>query len=186
MHRRYDTRHIFMAIGACIAFLSPVFLIIIPLVVVNTLYDKRDIWITYVPGANYAAFGVGVFFLILACALLWLFDVRKWTVSAGILCLILCGFTFYVASLSYVTLSDEEISYRKLFSKEKQIYDWRELDELLYYEKFEEDKELSHYEFHFKDGQVLTIKQNSFVAGIQGSISSKVRGLGIPLEYVED
>lgn len=175
-----------MAIGACIAILSPVFLIIVPLVVVNTLYDKRDIWITYVPGVNYAAFGVGVFFLVLGCALLWLFDVRKWTVSVGILCLILCGFTFYAASLSYVTLSDEEISYRKLFSKEKQIYDWRELDKLLYYEKFEEDKELSHYEFHFKDGQVLTIKQNSFVTGIQGSISSKVRGLGIPLEYVED
>lgn len=175
-----------MAIGGCIALLSPVFLIIVPLAVVYTLYDKRGIWLSYVPGENYTAFGVGVFFLVLACVLLWLFDLRKWTISVGILCLLLCGFTFYVASLSYVTLSDDEISYRKLFSKEKQIYEWKELEKLLYYEKLPEDKETSYYEFLFKDGEMLTMKQNSFVKDIQGSLNSKVRGLGIPLVYIEE
>ncbi|MFF2755570.1 hypothetical protein ACFVR1_17775 [Psychrobacillus sp. NPDC058041] len=184
--RNYDRRHIFMAIGACIALFSPIFLIIIPLAVVNTLYYKREIWITYVPGENYVAFGVGVFFLVLACGLLWLYDVRKWTVSVGILCFILCGLTFYIASLSYVTLSDDEIAYRTLFSNENQVYDWKELDKLLYYEKLPEDKETSYYEFLFKDGEMLTMKQNSYVKDIQGSLSYKVRGLGIPFVYVEE
>jgi hypothetical protein len=175
-----------MAIGACIALLSPVFLIIVPLTVVYTIYDKRGIWLSYVPGENYVAFGVGVFFLVLACGLLWLYDVRKWTVSVGILCLVLCSLTFYIASLSYVTLSDDEISYRRLFSRENQVYDWKELDKLLYYEKLPEDKETPYYEFLFKDGEMLTMKQNSFVKNIQGSLNSKVRGLSIPLIYVEE
>lgn len=186
MIRNYDTRHIFMAIGAGLLVLSPIFLLTAPSVIVNTLYYKRGIWITYVPGENYVAFAAGLLLLVLACVLLWLLDVKKWTISASIICVILSGILLYMASLSYVTLSNEEISFRTLFSKEKQFYAWEELDQLLFYERPPEEKEISYYEFHFKDGQMLTMKQNNYVRELQGSLSSKVRGLSIPFVYVED
>ncbi|TQR20283.1 hypothetical protein [Psychrobacillus vulpis] len=185
MERRYEARHIFMAIGACIALFSPILLLIVPLLVVNTLYYKRGIWITYAPGENYMVFGISVFFLVLACAMLWYFDVQKWAIGISLGCVIVSCIVFYIASLSYVTLSDEEISYRTLLSNEKRTYAWEELEQLVYYVKLPEDDEMSHYEFYFKDGEMLTIRQNSLVTEIQGSLNSKVRGMGIPLKYVE-
>lgn len=186
MDRRYDTRHIFLAIGACIALISPVFILLMPLAIVNTLYYQRDIWILHAPGENYLAYGFSLFLVVLACALLWLLDIRKASIGLAITCLVASGVVFYYVSLSYVTLSDEEISYRKLFSQEKKTYDWEELDQLLYYEKLPEDKDLSYYEFYFKDGEMLTIKQNKYVKEIQPGLNSQVRFLGIPLIYAED
>lgn len=186
MDRRYDARHIFMVLGICITLFSPIFILLAPLLTANTLYYKRGIWITYAPGENYVVFGLSLFFLVLACGLLWTLDVRKWTISAGVVCVFLSGLVFYFASLSYVTLSSEEISYRTMFSKEKQSYAWEDLERLVYYVALPEDDELSYYEFYLKDGQMITMKQNGHVTQIQGKLNSKVRGLGIPLEYVED
>lgn len=186
MDRRYSTNHIFMAIGACIFLTSPIFLLVIPLIVVSTIYYDRNAWVTYVPSVNYLIFGIGLFFLILACVLIWLLDVKKLTISLGIICVFLSGYMFYGASLSYVTITDEEIVYRKPFSQEKHLYEWDELDKLLYYEKLPEDDGLSYYEFYFKDKKMLSIKQNGPVASIQSSLSWKARDLDIPYIYVEE
>lgn len=186
MHRRYDKKHIFLAIGACIVLFSPVYLLIIPLAVVNTLYYKKGIWITYAPTENYVTFGVSLFLIVLACLVLGFLGIRKWTVGAGVFCVLLSSLVFYIASLSYITLSGEEISYRTLFSKEKQSYSWEDIEKLVYYVKLPEDDELSYYEFYFKDGQMMKMKQNSYVTNLQGNLNGTVRAMQIPLQYVEE
>lgn len=185
MDRSYDKRHIFLAMGACIILFSPIFMLIVPLGVVKTLYYQREIWLTYVPVENYIAFGASLVLLVIACALIGFLDIRKWTVSVGIVCVLLSGYVFYSASLSFITLSSDGIGYRKLFSQEKQTYQWDELEKLVYNVKLPEDDELSNYEFHFIDGEILKMKENRYVTEIQPNLNGQVRASGVPLIYNE-
>ncbi len=174
-----------MAIGICVLFFSPIIVLIVPLALVEILYYQKEIWLTYTPKESFVVVGVAMFLIVLACALLWLLNVKKVAIGISVVCLLSSSVLFYMASFPHVTLSDEEISYRTLFSKQEQTYSWNELDQFLYYVVDKEDDGLSYYEFYFKDGEMLTISQNYYVSDIQMRLNQKVRSVGVDVDYIE-
>lgn len=185
LHKNYGAKHIFMTIGICALFFSPIIVLIVPLALVEILYYQKGIWLTYTPKESFVAVGVAMFFIVLACALLWLSNVKKVAIGMSVVCLLFSTVLFYMASFPHVTLSDEKISYRTLFSKQEQTYSWNEIERFLYYVVDKEDDGLSYYEFYFKDGEMLTISQNYYVSDIQMRLNQKVRSAGVNIDYIE-
>ena len=57
----------------------------------------------------------------------------------SIVFLLASGASFYFASATYIALSDDSISYRTLFSQEKHIYHWDEIEKAFYYDRLPGD-----------------------------------------------
>lgn len=187
MYKRYEARHIFLVIGICILLFSPLIILLTPLLVNETLYFEKGQWVIYTPGVNYMLYGIGILFLLIACVVIYFFNVHKVAVGIGIVCTIVCGVLFYGASLSYVTISAEEISLRKSFSREIQNYRWEEIDHLMFYDRIELDNERGYYEFYFKDGKMLYVLQTGyFTQEITLYFDRKVREKGILFEHITE
>jgi len=187
MYRNYEPRHIFMVFGICILLVSPVFILLVPLSVVATKYSQLGSWITYTPGANYLLFGIGVLLVSLACLIVYFQSLKKNAIVGGLICMVLSGIVFYSSSLPYVTLSNEEISFRKVFSLERQTYSWDDLDRFVYYETPQQKEKRPYYEFYFSDGNMLSMYQNGhFTEIVQKNVHSKILLLGIEIEHIHD
>ncbi|WP_075617820.1 hypothetical protein [Paenisporosarcina indica] len=185
--KNYEARHVFMLFGICILLVSPVFILLVPLTVVATKYDKLGAWITYTPGANYLLFGLGVILISFASLIVFFLNLKKGAIVGGLICTILSGIAFYSSSLPYVTLTNDEISFRKVFSLERQTYSWDDLDRFVYYETPQQKEETPYYEFYFTDGNMLSMYQNGhFTEVVQKNVHSKVMLLGIPVEHIHD
>lgn len=183
--RNYSSRHIFMAIGICLLLFSPILWIIAPVVVTETIYYERDSWLTYVYPQSFQLYAVAIGLLVIAPILLWLIDVKRWTIVLSIGLIILSGVSFYGASLGYFQLRDETVAYRLPFENEVKTYEWMEIAEVTYHVRPPESNEPSWYTFTFIDGNQTEINETRFVSHVQGKLNSRVRTLGIPLIYDE-
>lgn len=97
--------------------------------------------------------------------------------------MILCGVVFFSSSLPYVTISNEEISFRKVFSVKIHRYAWDDINRYIYYETKPGDQKRAHYEFYFSDGSILSIPHTGlFTDEVQNKIHKKIRTLDIELE----
>ena len=173
MGKVYETRHVFLAIAIVILLISPILLLIIPANVADTLYFSPDNWGVIVPGSGYVLYIVAFLFLLLASAILFLLDIKKLSIILSIVFLLASGASFYFASATYITLSDESISYRTLFSKEKHTYNWNEIEKAFYYDRLPGDG-FPKYEFFFLDGNNMTLSENGHVRELSGGIRGKV------------
>lgn len=183
--RNYGPRHIFMAIGISLLLFSPIIWLIAPIVVTETVYYERDSWLTYVYPTSYQLYGVAVAALVIAPLLLWIANVKKWTVALASLLIVLSGVCFYGASLGYFQIREEVITYRMPFESDEKTYAWSEVQEVIYHLRPPEAEEPSWYTFIFSDGQQTEINETRFVTQIQGKLNSRVRALKIPLTYDE-
>ena len=181
MIKDYETRHIFMAIAICIAVVSPVIIFVLPTFVANTLYHTPDNWYIFVAGKTYGVYSIGFLFLTLSPFALFLLAGRKFSVLISIAFLVLSGLTFYVASLNYTSLSANSISYREMFTTENHSYSWSEIDRVIFNRAYE-DEEFSKYEFHFNDGNELTLVENGVVRGLRDSIVNRLNAEDITIE----
>ncbi|MBK3494202.1 hypothetical protein JFL43_04890 [Viridibacillus sp. YIM B01967] len=184
LYKRYETRHIFMVLAICTFLISPLFVLLVPLAVVHTIHYQYGVFLVYAPSVNYWVIGVGWFFVFLAFLLLFLLDVKKLSIVLSIICIIASGIVSFGGSTSYIKMTSDDISFRGIFAKENNIYGWDEVKKLIYYEMEPEDKEASYYEFYFKDGQMLTIKENGHVAEAQRTFFSLVQDEGVEVQYV--
>jgi ABC-type transport system involved in multi-copper enzyme maturation permease subunit len=181
MIKDYETRHIFMAIAICIAVISPVLILVLPTFIANTLYHTPDNWYIFVAGKTYGVYSIGFLFLTLSPFALFLLAGRKFSVLISIAFLLLSGLTFYVASLNYTSLATNSISYREMFTTENHTYSWSEIDRVIFNRMHEEDG-FSEYEFHFNDGNEMTLVENSIVSGLRDSIVNRLNAEDIAIE----
>lgn len=183
--RNYGPRHIFMAIGISLLLFSPILWLIAPIVVTETIYYERDSWLTYVYPKSLQLYGVAIALVVIAPVLLWLVDVKKWTIGLASALIVLSGVCFYGAGLGYFQLREETVAYRLPFEKELKTYDWAEVAEVTYHIRPAESEEPSWYTFTFTDGSQTEINETRIVTQAQGKLNSRVRALGIPLIYDE-
>lgn len=172
MGKVYETRHVFMAIAIVILLISPILLLIIPENVADTLYFSPDNWGVIVPGNGYVLYIVAFLFLLLASAILFLLDIKKLSIIMSLVFLLASGASFYFASATYTTLSDNSISYRTLFSQEKHTYHWDEIEKAVYYDRLPRDG-FPTYEFFFIDGNSMTLTENGHVKELSGGIRGR-------------
>jgi len=179
MMKNYEMKHIFMAIAICIAVLSPVLILVLPTFVANTLYHTPESWHMVVAGKTYGVYAVGFLFLVLSPLALFLLAGRKFSVLISIAFLLFSGLTFYIASLNYTSLETNSISYREMFKTEKNTYAWSDIDQVFYHE-VDENEGYSKFEFHFMDGNELTLPERN--RGLRDSIINRLKAEDITIE----
>ncbi|MBK5446902.1 hypothetical protein JFU13_28825 [Peribacillus sp. TH24] len=104
--------------------------------------------------------------------------------------IILCGFlmllsisSFYVASQSYKSLSEDSISYSTLSSLKEYTYSWEDVENINYYEG--NDDEFSEYVFFFNDGNSLSLSENGYIKKLKFMIIIKAEDLNIKMENID-
>ena len=183
--KNYSARHVFMAIAISMLLFSPIIWLIAPVVVTETAYYVRNGLFTYVYPSSYLLYGVAVGLLVAAPLLLWILDVKKWTVLTSILLLSASLYCFYGAALGYFQVTEEEIVYRAPFQQELQIYGWQDVEEVIYHVRPPESEDPSWYTFRFNDGASTEVNETRFVTQAQGKLNSLIRSQDIPLTYDE-
>lgn len=185
MRREYNIKHIFLVIATCVVLFSPIYILLMPNLVAETIYYDRNSFLTYVPSANYWVFGISIYLFALCFVLLGLLKSWKFSIPTALIVLALSGCTFYFASLSYVSLNQDQISYRTMFSIEKEIYKWEELSKVSYYMVEQNSDKLPYYNFYFNNGEMFTIKENTFVLDASSNIRGRIKTAEVPIEHVE-
>jgi hypothetical protein len=181
LRKSYESRHIFMVIAIGILLLSPIFVLILPLFVANTLYFTPGNWYVMVSGTVYIVYSIGFLFIFLSAMILALLDSSKVSIFISIACLVLSGFSFMVASQDYTSLGDDSISYRGIFSKEENTYSWNEIERVVYNE-VPRGVGVSDYEFYFKDGKKFVLAESGIVEGLRNNISIRLSFEDIEIE----
>ena len=179
--RGYETRHLFMAVAIALLLLSPVFILLAPLFIANTLYHTPESWYVFVSGMSYLVYGIGCFFLVLAVFMLFLLAGQKFSIIVSLALLILSGASFYIAAQNYTSLADDSIAYRTIFSKEQHVYAWGEVERVVYKHAPNADT-FAEYEFHFNDGNKMTLTENGIVRGLRDGIRNRLRQENIKIE----
>jgi hypothetical protein len=167
----YETRHVFMAIAIVVLLISPILLLIIPSAVADTLYFSPDNWGVIVPGEGYIAYIIAFLFLLLAPAILFFLDIKKISIIFSIIFVLTSGVFFYHASLTYIALSNDTISFKTLFSQEQHTYPWKEIEKAVYYDRLPGDG-FPEFEFFFNDGNSLKLTETGHVKELSGGIRS--------------
>lgn len=183
--RNYGPRHVFMAIAICLLLFSPIIWLLAPVIVTETAYYVRDGLFTYVYPRSYWIYGIAVGALVAAPLILWLANVKKWTVFVALSMLVVSGVCFYGAALGYFQVTEESIVYRYPFESETQQYEWNDVEEVIYHVRPPEAEDPSWYTFRFKDGDSTEVNETRFVTQAQGKLNSLIRGQKIPLTYDE-
>lgn len=187
MHNRTEGKHIFMALGICLLLFSPLIILFEPLIVADTLYDERGVWLIQVPWPNFVLCGLAVLLLMVAFGALWLMNMNRLAIVLAVICTIGSGIFLYGASLSYISLSGETVSLRHIFSQEKQIYAWENTVRIQYFDDLENDNVRRFYVFYFRDGEELRLMQNGLLTEeIRIRIDHKIRELSIPFERIHE
>lgn len=185
MRREYNIKHIFLVIAACAVLFSPIYILLMPSIVADTIYYDRESWLIYVPSINYWIFGISLFTFALCFILLGLLKSWKISIPTALIAFTVSLFTFYYASLSHISFNGDQISYRKMFSTEKEIYQWEELNKVSYYMVENNSEDLPYYKFYFHNGEMFTIKENTYVLEAASSIRWRVKEAEVPIEHVE-
>lgn len=179
MVRGYETRPLFMAVALLL--LSPVFILLVPLFIANTLSHTLESWYVFVSGMNYLVYDLGSLFLVLAVFTLFILAGRKFSIVVSLSFLILSGVSFYIAAQSYTSLADNSIAYREIFSKEQHAYAWSEIERVAYTQAPNADT-FAEYEFYFNDGNKMTLIENGIVRGLRDGIRNRLRQENVQIE----
>lgn len=180
MREKYETKHIFMAIGICFIVVSPIMIIFIPLMLAEFFHYTPKVWHVFVPMENYLVCAIGLMFFIVAFMLLFLLEIHKKSIILCLVCLGLGIASIYIASQSYQRLADDHLSYQEIFTTQRHDYPWEEVKEVT---QIIERGGNSKYTFVFHDGNDLTIDENGHFIEIKGKLLNKLQDTGI--EFVQ-
>ena len=114
-------------------------------------------------------------------------DIRRRSIIIAVLFCISFGVLAYGSSLSFVTLSDDSITYRETFSHNKKEQLWGTINQIEYFDDLENDDKMPFYLFHFENGKELKVVQNGLVTEeIRIKIDQKTRDLTIPFTRIHE
>lgn len=160
MNKSYQNKHVYLAIAVVIAVFSPILYFFLPQTLADIFHNREGVWFVSVPEVNFKIFAVGFGLLFISSFILFLLDVRKLSVSISIVFLLLAAGTFYIASQSYILLSDENITYNPFLKFERETYSWDEVERVIHHRT--EMGDISNYEFVFEDGKSVIIEDSSY------------------------
>ncbi|WP_066300126.1 hypothetical protein [Bacillus sp. FJAT-29937] len=184
MEKNYQPKHVFLAIGICIAVSSPFLLIFAPQTIADSVYYTKGIYqVVFVPGENYIVYGIGLFLLIIAAMIISIFDIRKFSIILSFVFVCLSIIPFWMASQSFKLISEDGLSYRTLFSKQDLSYSWSEVEKVIYYKG--EKGDFPEYEFLFIDGNQLKFKANAYFQMVVPLVTDRLKKVNVSIEKDE-
>lgn len=176
-------RYFFLVIAIAMLTLSPVFLLTAPLFVANTLYHRVGTWYVFVSGTSYGVYAVGYLFLFLAAVIIFILNIKKSSIGIGVICVILSAISFVFASQEHTSLADDSISYREIFTTERHIYAWNEIEKVVY-TRVPRSQGFSEYEFFFNDGNSMKLTENGIVKQFRDSLYNRLSSEGLKIEEI--
>jgi len=186
MYNRSEPRHLFMVLGICLFLFSPLLVIFLPLIVGETVYFNRDNWIIYLPKINFVLVGLSTLLLIIAFVIPWLKGIHKISIISAILFTVGSGVVFYGASKSFVTLSNDQMTFRQPFGQEKQIYTWEQIEHVKYFDNEDNIEVPQSFMIYFEDGEKLELVQGGMLdINTKTKIDMKIRSHKIPYEVIQ-
>lgn len=185
MHNRAEPKHLFMVLGVCLFLFSPILIVFSPLIIGETIYFDRNNWVIYLPKINFILNGLSILLLIIAFVVLWLKGIRKIPIVLSILFAIASGIVFYGASLSFVTLSNEQITFREPFEQEKQMYAWTEIEHVTYFDNQDNLEVPQYFMIYFKDRNLKLVQGGILDVNTKIKIDTKIRSHKISFEVIQ-
>ena len=140
--------------------------------------------ILYTKG-NYWVFGFGLAILVLCCAILFIGNLKKWTIFVGIIFTTLACFLFYGSAMSFIVFADEGITYRGVFETEKKMIGWDDITHVVLEEVDPSKSGTSTFTFTLKNSEELSFIENSNISSIRGSMRAKFQQYNIPMEHID-
>ncbi|HEY4552169.1 MAG TPA: hypothetical protein VIG80_03135 [Bacillaceae bacterium] len=180
MEKKYEARHIFMALGICVLVATPLLLFFVPQVMAKIIYASPDLWVVVPQNKSYYAYGAGFLLLALALFLVYIFEMKKVPVVLSLICLALSGASLYMASHTYKSISYHGVAYSPLFSLEDYTYSWEEVDKVIYHRK--RNLKQSDYEFVFRDGSRVQFKENLYFLEVKHYVMEMLKQKNIEME----
>lgn len=185
MNNRAEPKHLFMVLGISLFLFSPILVIFSPLIIGETIYFDRNNWIIYLPKINFILNGLSIFLLVIAFVVLWLKGIRKIPIVLSILFAIGSGIVFYGASLSFVTLSNEQITFREPFEQEKQMYAWTEIERVTYFDNQDNLEAPQYFMIYFQNRELKLVQGGILDVSTKIKIDTKIRSHKIPFEVIQ-
>ena len=186
LNNRGEPRHIFMVFAICLVVFSPLLILFAPLVVGETVYFDRSNWVIYLPKINFVLVGLSILALVLGMVVLWLKHIKPITIAVALLLTVASGVLFYGASLSFTSLTDDAITHRLPFDKEKQTYSWADVQSVQYFDNEDNFDLKPYYVIYFHDNNQLKLVQGG-ILDVQTKIriDQKLRSLKTPVEVIQ-
>ena len=185
MNNRAEPRHVFMVLGISLFLFSPLLIFFSPLIIGETIYFDQNNWIIYLPKINFILNGLSILLLVIAFVVLWLKGIKKVPIVLSILFAIASGAVFYGASLSFVTLSNEQIIFRHPFEHEKQIYAWEEIERVTYFDNQDNLEVPQYFMVYFQNRELKLVQGGILDVSTKMKIDSKIRSHKIPFEVIQ-
>ncbi len=177
-----ENRHVFLAITICMVLLSPLVILMVPVFVAQTFFYERGYWLINAPSVNYILYAIGLALLIIACVILWLKDINKFSIVSAISLSVACFVLLFGASLSYEKITSSAVTLSGPFSSNEKIYSWEEVEKVDYF-LHKEHAEGRYFIFYFSDGATWTLEQSGYVSSeVRSNIERKLSELEIPFD----
>lgn len=154
---------------------------VLPTGVIGALYHSKSQLVLYVVSKSYLVYAAGLFFIFLSVFVIFLLWGKKSVILVSLTCLVLSGFSFYIAAQHYISIGSDKLSYRMLFSTEEYNYHWNEIERAIYYED-EDEKVAPTYEFLFNDGNSIKLPENNYLREYKHFIRNLIKNEGTELE----
>lgn len=181
MLRKSESRDFFLAIAMGIFILTPMFTLLLPRAIANTLHHSSSHFVLYVTGGSYFLYFIGCSLLFASALLVYFLWGNKSSIFLGIGCLLLGVLCFYIASKHYIAIGTDSISYNLVFSTKEYTYQWEDIEQVLYKTVSSSDGR-GHYEFIFRDGERLTVIENGYIEEVKYLIINRLKEENINLK----
>lgn len=177
----YSNRHIFMALGVGLVFLSPVLLLLIPSFIANSIHHTSGSWHVLIPKEGYITYGVAFILLCLAPFIVFIYDMKKNSIIIALTLVFLSGVFFFLASFHFISIGSQSLLYREGFFEEEYLYSWDDIKKAEYAEVPRTDG-FSTYNIFFEDGNAVSLKENGIVRNYRRAIYAKLNERNIAVE----
>lgn len=170
-----------MAIAIGIIFLSPILLLLLPSFIANSIHPTPGYWHVFVPKESYLMYGIAFLMLFIAPLTIFIFDVKRITITVGILFLCFSGFFFFFASFHYISIGSDSIKYREGFFEVEYEYCWEEISRVKYNE-VPMSEGFSEYNIYFMSGNMINLPENGKIKEFRRAITNTLQEKNIIIE----
>lgn len=168
-----EPRHVMMAITFGVFLLSPVFLLTAPIFIAISMHGVPDSWVVLAPAKSYLFYGIGLLFLFIACFILFLLRLNKTSKWISAVCVLVFILFMAEGTQHYVGVATDDVSFKRGMFASEQRYPWSEV-EVVTYREFPKEGGFPKFDFHFTDGDVMTLPETEHVRRLHNAIREKL------------
>ncbi len=174
MLREGKIREYSLAVAMGIIILAPMFTLLFPRAVANTLHHSSSHMVLYVTNGTYFLYFIGFLLFFASALFIYFLWGNKSSIFLCIGALLLGGLCFYIASKHYIAIGTDSISYKPLLSTKEYTYQWEEIEQVLY-KPGSSSGSWYNYDFTFRDGEKLTVVENAHIQEVKYLIINRLK-----------